>query len=89
MFPFLVDVQSDLLGELNSRVVIPLAKADAYVQRPVKHLVPTIEFDGEAYVLLTPYLASIHCSELGTAAGSLVERRDTIIAAIEFLLSGV
>jgi toxin CcdB len=86
--PFLLNVQSDLLEEMHSRVVIPLTKAAALTKKPVAHLMPLLEFEGETYVLMTPHLAAISRDDLGPPAGSLVERRDTIIAAMDFLLSG-
>ena len=49
---------------------------------------PLVEFDGDTYVLMTPQLAGIAQKELGPRAGSLAERRDTIVAAMDFLLSG-
>lgn len=88
MFPFLVDIQSDLLGELNSRVVIPLTKVEAYERKPVRRLMPMMEFEGETYVLLTPDVGAVQPSELGPAAGSLAEHRDAIIAAVDFLVLG-
>jgi toxin CcdB len=73
-FPFLVNVQSDLL--------------DALTRKPVGHLMPTVQFEGEAYILMTPQLAGVARSELGPPAGNLAGRRDTIVAAMDFLLSG-
>jgi len=52
------------------------------------HLMPVVQFEGEAYVLVTPQLASIVRTDLGPPAGTLVERRDTIVAAMDFLLLG-
>ena len=62
-FPFLVNVQSDLLDELQTRVVIPLTRAAALTRKPVGHLMPTVQFEGEAYVLMTPQLAGVARSE--------------------------
>jgi toxin CcdB len=87
-FPFLVNVQSDLLDELQTRVVIPLTRAAALTRKPVGHLMPTVQFEGEAYILMTPQLAGVARSELGPPAGNLAGRRDTIVAAMNFLLSG-
>jgi toxin CcdB len=87
-FPLLVDVQSDLLEPLNTRVVIPLTKAAVLARKPVSHLTPTVSFDGEAYVLMTPQLAGIARADLGAQAGTLVNERETIIAAVDFLLTG-
>jgi toxin CcdB len=88
LFPLLVDVQSDLLEDLQTRVVIPLSKAAALTKKPVSHLMPVLKFDGASYILMTPELAAIDQRDLGAATGSLAERRDAIIGAIDFLLTG-
>jgi toxin CcdB len=87
-FPLLVDVQSDLLEPLNTRVVIPLTRSPALAKKPVSHLTPEVSFDGDNYVLLTPQLAGISRTELGSVAGSLAGERQTILAALDFLLTG-
>jgi toxin CcdB len=83
-----VDVQCDLLEELQTRVVVPLSKAAALTKKPVTHLTPILDFEGEKYVLVTPQLAGVARSDLGPVAGSLADQRPTIIAAVDFLLSG-
>ncbi|HEY6482951.1 MAG TPA: CcdB family protein [Steroidobacteraceae bacterium] len=87
-FPLLVDVQSDLLEGLQTRVVIPLTKAAALTKKPLSKLTPSLEIEGEIYALMTPQLAGVARHDLGNALGSLVERRDTILAAVNFLLTG-
>jgi toxin CcdB len=87
-FPLLVDVQSDLLEPLNTRVVIPLTKSAGLTKKPVSHLTPEISFDGDRYVLMTPQLAGISRTELGSLTGTLAGERPTILAAVEFLLAG-
>jgi toxin CcdB len=88
VYPLLVNVQSDLLEDLQTRVVIPLSKAAALAKRPVSQLTPLIEFEGTQYVLVTPQLAGIAQTELGPVTGSLAQSRDTIFAAMDFLLLG-
>jgi toxin CcdB len=87
-FPILVDVQSDLLDELQTRVVIPLTKSAALAKKPVSHLTPPIQLDGETYLLMTPQLAGISKTDLGPPIGSIIEQREAIVAAIDFLLTG-
>jgi len=87
-FPLLVDVQSDLLEPLQTRVVIPLTRVAGLAKKPVTHLTPTLEFDGETYVLITPQLAGISRTDLGVPAGSLADQRQAILAAIDFLVTG-
>ena len=44
--PFLLDVQSDLLAHIDTRVVIPLAKAGSFSGPPGATLNPLFEFGG-------------------------------------------
>jgi toxin CcdB len=87
-FPFLLDVQSDLLVELQTRVVIPLGKATGLGKKPISRLMPVFPFQGEPYVLVTPQLAGIPKRELGSAVGTLAGRRDSIVSALDFLALG-
>ena len=87
-FPLLVDVQSDLLDELHTRVVIPLTKVAGLARKPFSHLTPTLSFDGETYLLMTPQLAGVARADLGAHAGSLSDQREKIMAAVDFLLTG-
>lgn len=87
-FPFLVDVQADLLEELGTRVVIPLAKAVELTGFPTQYLTPVVTFQGQPYALLTPQLAGILRDELGPHAGSLADQERVISTAIDFLLRG-
>jgi len=87
-FPFLVDVQTDLLEELGTRVVIPLGKAPELTGSPMLYLIPVVAFQGKPYALFTPQLAGISRHELGPQEGSLADQQRVISAAIDFLLKG-
>lgn len=86
--PFLVDVQSDLLSQLSTRVVIPLYRKGAASLQSITRLTPVLEIDGEACLLMTPQLAGIALRELGDEVGSLKDHRDEIIAALDLLITG-
>lgn len=88
-FPLLLDVQSDLLEDLPTRTVIPLTQSAAVTNNPLSRLTPFIELDGKPYMLLTYQLASIPKSILGAAVSDASEHRDTIIGAMDFLITGV
>jgi toxin CcdB len=88
-FPFLVDIQSNLLDDLHTRVVIPLAKAPALAKKPISTLSPLVEVQGQKYVLLTPQLAGISRSELGAEVTDIIEHRDAVIAALDCLITGI
>ena len=64
-YPLLLDVQSELLADLETRVVVPLARASGFAEFPLRFVMPTIELEGERYVLTTPRLAGVSRSDLG------------------------
>ena len=84
-----VDVQSDVLSELDSRVLIPLRPLDASTQEAAHRLVPVLEIDGRDYLLVTTDIAMVPCRLLGPPVANIeAEHRDTITAAMDFLLQG-
>lgn len=86
--PYLVDVQNDILNDLNTRVVIPMCTASVFGKKPLNNLSPTFEIKGSTYLLLTPQLAGIHVSELGSPVCDLAEFRDQFVNALDFLFTG-
>jgi toxin CcdB len=89
-FPLLLDVQTDLLEDLGTRVVIPMAPAAGVVKRSaMRTLTPLCAVDGQEYVLVTPQLAGIATKELGPAVSDLSAERASIIAALDLLLTGI
>ncbi|MGH8492465.1 MAG: CcdB family protein [Moraxellaceae bacterium] len=88
-FPFLLNVQSNLLDELETRVVIPLMPLTALKGKALTRLMPIVKIADADYVLLTPQLAGIARKELGATAADLSDQRDTIMAAMDFLLTGI
>src|SRR5690606_40166780 len=64
--PFLLDVQSDLIAELGTRVVVPVYTATVMKAKTLSTLMPTFEIDDKQYVMVTPQLAGIAKRQLGT-----------------------
>jgi toxin CcdB len=88
-YPLLLDIQSDLLDELATRVVIPLTRAAGLARQPIGSLMPIVVVASEEYVAVTQDLAGTQKSSLGPRVASVVEQRDAIVAALDFLISGV
>jgi toxin CcdB len=88
-YPYLVDIQSDLLRDLNTRVVVPLAKLADIGKKPMQTLTPVVDVDGQKYAMLIPQLAGIPVRDLGASVGSVVARRADIVAAVDFLVTGI
>jgi toxin CcdB len=85
---YLLDVQADLLGQLDTRVVAPLIITEMFGRRAGR-LHPTFDVLGKQVVMATHLMAAIPRRSLGAAVGSLADQRYTIINAIDVLLSGV
>ena len=86
--PYLVDVQDDLLDVLATRVVIPLHTM-ASMPKPAKQLNPILEISGEKFVLSTAELAGIHAAMLGEPIENLNAYREDMIAALDFVFTGI
>lgn len=82
--PYLLDIQTDLLAGLLTRVVVPLARQSKNIQ----HLNPLLEINGEKVVMLTQELSGVDKNILGDKVGSLKKDRAEIIASLDFLISG-
>ena len=87
-YPFFVDVQTDLLDELNSRVVIPITTVQDAKSFP-KNLCPVVEIRNKNYALLTHQITTVSASFLAYKEGSLLLNRSDIISALDFLLTGI
>lgn len=87
--PYLLDVQSDLLNDLQTRVVVPLHSAKHWDYKLMSTLTPVFNIDGKSCVMLTPQLAGIAKRELGTAVADFCEHRAEIMAALDFLITGI
>ena len=88
-YPLLLDVQSDLLASLGTRVVVPLAPVKSFGAKPISRLNPTVKHRGSEYLLVVQELAAVPKSALGKRVATLVDRRVEITAALDLLLTGV
>jgi toxin CcdB len=88
VFPMLVDVQSELLRDLETRVVIPLVKSAAFTSFPLGLVMPTVEVEGESYLLVTPQLAGVSRWDLGPHTGSVAVHFRIIATALDLVLRG-
>lgn len=86
--PYLMDVQSDFLSALATRLVVPLIDIETF-GRPAARLNPIICIDDERFVMSTAEMAGVPVSSLGQAVTSIASRRNEILAAVDFLLTGV
>lgn len=85
--PYLLDVQTEFLDALSTRVVVPLLKASLF-GKAATQLNPQFRIDDQAVIMSTAELAGVAVSLLGKKIGSLQGQRITIIAALDFLFTG-
>ena len=88
-YPYFVDVQNDLLGELNSRIVIPLSSQKTLNNINAKKLCPIIEINEGVFILLTHQMTSVPRTALKKKVASLEQYRYDILGAIDLLLTGI
>jgi len=84
---YLLDVQSDLLSGLNTRVVVPLLPKSS-APSPAQRLNPVFNIEGQEVVMATQYMAAVPEDELRFGAGSLSGQQDEISAALDMLFLG-
>jgi toxin CcdB len=84
---YLLDLQSDLVSGLNTRVVAPLLPlVDA--PRPADRLNPVFDIADSQFVMATQFMAAVPTSELRESAGSLAEQHDAIMNALDMIFTG-
>jgi len=87
--PYVLDVQSNLLDGLDSRMVIPLRRLDHFAAvRLPSQLTPIFQIEGTDYLLETPKMAAIPLRMLKDCIAHLGDEQDRITAALDFLFQG-
>ena len=82
----LLDIQSDLLDEFGSRVVVPLIPAQGV--QSVSRLHPKFVINDETYIMSTHLIFAIPVDRLGAKIGSLAQEDLVITSAADKLFSG-
>lgn len=87
--PYVIDVQSDHLSGLVTRVVIPLRLVKTFPSVVLPHdLTPIMLVDGNECFLDTPKLAAIPAKELKNPVCSAIQHQDAIRDALDRLYGG-
>jgi toxin CcdB len=82
-----VDVQSNYLPAISTRLVVPLEALQNAPQRTPR-LNPILEVGDQRRVLIPQQMASIPAQQLRNKVGSLLDQSDEITDAIDVLLTG-
>lgn len=84
---YLLNVQSDLLDGLSTRLVIPLLPA-SQAPTPATRLNPMVNIGDQTHVMVTQFMAAVPEKLLTKHITSAVHMRDEITAAIDMLTHG-
>ena len=84
---YLLDVQSDLLSGLNTRIVVPLLPRSE-APAPAQYLNPVFKIEEDQVVMATQFMAAVPVGELRTSVGLLDEQQQEIMAALDMLFLG-
>jgi toxin CcdB len=87
--PYLLDVQSDLLNSLATRVVVPLATLETLGNKPAQYLNPEFAVEGRRLVMLTQEMAGVPAKRLGPVISNFAGHRAEIVRALDVVLSGL
>jgi len=88
-YPYLLDIQSNLLDELRTTVVIPLSPSALVGAAAITKLCPTLKIEGKNYVALTQQMAGVDRKILGKEVCDLSRYRSEIVVALDFIISGI
>jgi toxin CcdB len=86
--PLVLDVQSDFLDILPTRIVVPLIRAEQFRNR-IHRLHPEFLVHDQRLIMVTTEAGVLPRSALGPTVASLLDRRYEIIGAIDMLITGV
>ena len=85
---YLLNVQANLLDRLSTRLVVPLLPEEAGPS-PAMRLNPVFQVEGRRVMMATQFATAVHVRELGARVTSLLDQRETIVAALDLLITGV
>ena len=86
--PYLLELQSDLLADLGTRLVAPLMPA-ARFGPPASRLNPMLRIGSRNFVMDTALVAGVPVNQLGDRVASLAECSTDLLGVLDFLVSGI
>ena len=85
--PYLIDLQSDAVDVLETRLVAPLRPRKS-ITWLIQAVHPEVRFASRSFIVSTGELSAVARSELGVAVGNLSQHRGEFIAALDLLFTG-
>lgn len=88
-YPFILDIQSNLLEDLTTRIVVPLAFYTQFKNESLIKLTPRVSYQEQELLILIPQITSMSTNLLKEPIGTLIHLRDEIISALDFAITGI
>lgn len=89
VYPYVLEVQSDLLKALATRMVVPLALTSLPSSSLPRRLCPLMQVKDQSLMLVPFEAAPLDKRHLKSKVTTLRERAGDIVAAMDAVLSGV
>lgn len=84
-----LDIQANLFEDLRTTIIVPLRLTEHYGASMNERVNPRLTIGDETHVMVTTDLTVIQRVQLGDWVANIESRhRDTITAAVDFLLTG-
>lgn len=88
-YPYILALQNNVISELATRIVVPLADYSVMKNQEFTGLTPKVSYGGKELLILIPQITSVSTKTLKKPIGSLAHLRDEIISALDFAITGV
>jgi len=83
---FIINLQNDLLDNLATRIVAPIAPYNQFNSQIIDKLTPLVLHKEHELLILMPQISSMPERLLNSPIGSLSHLRDEIIVALNFAI---
>lgn len=87
--PYVVDLQSDLLADLKTRLVMPLTRVGVDLRQTPRRLAPTLVVAGERLLALPHLSAGMDARHLKKPVASLADQARDLRDALDAVISGI
>ncbi len=89
IYPYLLDIQANLLDELHTTVVIHLSPVSITGKETISKLCPAVQIGNKDYIVITPQISGVERKVLGQEVCDLSRCHSEFISAIDFIISGI
>jgi toxin CcdB len=88
-YPYLLDIQSSLLENLQTRLVIPLMRKSQISTSIIRNLNLIVIINNEEHVAMTQQMAAIPKAVLGPISANSRFSRTEVLIAVDLLITGI